>query len=160
MEAFVMTFLRSILFTAALAALVVGVINTAADHFGTGPLIQQAETYEKAAEAAPPAGHDHSHDQAGAASATTAPGAEAAGHHHDEGAWEPADGLERTGFTLMASRSAGARVCSTVLPASFRFSSRRPSGCRPNFPERRRPHLPTVRSGGWRLRFARQRGWH
>lgn len=95
--------LRNILFTAVLAALCVGLVNTVADYFGTGRLIQQAEVYEKAGETAAMAdAHQHAHDQA--ASAATPPNAAAdAGHHHDEGGWEPADGAERTAFTLLAN---------------------------------------------------------
>ncbi len=96
--------LRNILFTAVLAALCVGLLNTVADHFGTGPLILQAETYEKAGEVAP-AVPAHSHDaaQTTTAGAAHASGAEADDHHHDEGGWEPADGFERTAFTLLAN---------------------------------------------------------
>lgn len=94
--------LRNILFTAVLAALCVGLLNTVADYFGTGPLILQAETYEKAGEAAP-AAHAHDASPSVATGAAPAPAAEAGDHHHDEGGWEPADGVERTAYTLVAN---------------------------------------------------------
>ena len=55
---------RSIVFSAALAGLIVGVVISIAQFFGTVPLIQQSEVYErKAAAGTPPAAHE----QAGAA---------------------------------------------------------------------------------------------
>lgn len=97
-----MTILRNILFTAVMAALCVGLLNTVADYFGTARLIQQAEVYEKAGEAAtPPADHDHAQPSASTEAGAVAAAPEA--HHHDEGGWEPADGFERTAFTLLAN---------------------------------------------------------
>lgn len=100
-----MNIFRSIVFAAALTGVCVGVLDSAADYFGTGPLILQAEVFEQAGEAQP--AHDHAamdmaQPAAPAASATAQPGA-VEEHHHDEGGWEPADGLERTGFTLVAN---------------------------------------------------------
>jgi cobalt transporter subunit CbtA len=86
-----MSIFRTIVFVSALAGLVAGLAMTGLQHFGTVPLILKAETYEKAADAAP---HDHG----------------AAGHNHaatpaaseDEG-WAPADGFERSAFTALAN---------------------------------------------------------
>ena len=51
---------RSIVFSAALAGLIVGVIISIAQFLGTVPLIQQSEVYErKAAAVTPPAAHNH-----------------------------------------------------------------------------------------------------
>jgi cobalt transporter subunit CbtA len=89
-----MVVFRSIVFSAALAGLVVGAAVTAAQMVGTARLIQQGEVYERRAEAQPAssvAGHDH-------ASRDHAPEA------HDHGAeWEPADGLQRNAFTFGAN---------------------------------------------------------
>ena len=80
---------RSIVFTAALAGLLAGLLLTIAQHLGTVPLILKAEVYEQAAEpaaAAPTpmvAGHDHA--------------------SHDDEAWAPQDGFERTAFTFVAN---------------------------------------------------------
>ena len=84
-----MPMFRSIVFTAALAGLLAGLLLTIAQHLGTVPLILKAEVYEQAAEpaaAAPTpmvAGHDH------------------ASHEHE--AWSPQDGFERTAFTFVAN---------------------------------------------------------
>src|SRR6202051_5138044 len=77
---------RSIVFSAALAGLIVGAVISVAQFFGTVPLIQQSEVYErKAAAEAPPAAHDH--DKA---------------HSHDS-EWEPDAGLQRNSFTVAAN---------------------------------------------------------
>jgi Probable cobalt transporter subunit (CbtA) len=83
-----MALFRNIVFAAALAGLIAGVFVTVVHKIGTVPIILKAETYEKAAEAnpAPAAGVD----------------AATAEHHHDAEAWEPADGFERTAFTVLA----------------------------------------------------------
>lgn len=93
---FDMTIFRNILFAALLTALCVGVFNSVADYFGTGPLILQAEVYEQAGA---PAGEGHSH----AGGEAAAPAAAASGHDHSDDAWEPADGFQRTAFTLLAN---------------------------------------------------------
>src|ERR1700674_3298875 len=77
---------RSIVFSAALAGLIVGAVISVAQFFGTVPLIQQSEVYErKAAAEAPPAAHDH--DKA----------------HSRDSEWEPEDGLQRNAFTVAAN---------------------------------------------------------
>lgn len=90
-----MSFFRNIVFTAVLVGIVGGFAVSAMQAFGTTPLILKAETYENAGGEAP-----HSHD----APATT--GADAAAvpaHEHAEEAWAPADGFERTAYTLAAN---------------------------------------------------------
>jgi cobalt transporter subunit CbtA len=77
---------RSIVFSAALAGLIVGAVISVVQFFGTVPLIQQSETYErKAAAEAPAATHDH--DKA----------------HSHESEWEPENGLQRNAFTVAAN---------------------------------------------------------
>src|SRR5258707_12478626 len=84
---------RSIVFSAALAGLVVGAVISVAKFLGTVPLIQKSKVYErKAAVEAPPAAHEH----AGAA------------HHHEnagsnDSEWEPEDGFQRNAFTVAAN---------------------------------------------------------
>ncbi|MGH6915766.1 MAG: CbtA family protein, partial [Geminicoccales bacterium] len=82
--------LRSIVFSSALAGLIVGGVVTVAQQFGTVPLILHAEVYEQAAEAAA---------QTGAAETPPAPAAHE--HDHGAGAWEPVDGFERNGLTAL-----------------------------------------------------------
>src|SRR2546423_1709719 len=79
---------RSIVFSAALAGLIVGAVISVAQFLGTVPLIQKSEVYER--KAVPPAAQE----QAGAA------------HDHDKtqaGEWEPEDGLQRNTFTVAAN---------------------------------------------------------
>ena len=52
-----MPMFRTIVFAAALAGLLAGLLLTVVQHFGTVPLILQAEVYEPAAEAAAATGH-------------------------------------------------------------------------------------------------------
>src|SRR5262245_39479939 len=98
-----MSVFRNVVFVAALAGLVAAVVMTALRMFSTVPLILQAEVYEQAGDAA---GHDHAAAPADQPAATgnmstmaMAPEAAAPAHQHEEGAWEPADGLERYSFT-------------------------------------------------------------
>jgi cobalt transporter subunit CbtA len=89
-----MSVFRSIVFSAAAAGFVVGVVVTAAQLFSTVPLILKSETYERAAaEVAAksgPAAHEHSDRQP-------------AEHEHGAAAWEPKDGLQRNLFTAGAN---------------------------------------------------------
>ncbi|MBY5361865.1 CbtA family protein [Rhizobium leguminosarum] len=89
-----MSLFRSIVFTAALTGVIVGVSVSAVQFAGTSQLIAKAEVYEKAGEVEPQA-------------ITTSPMVDAhvhdAGHDHEEGAWEPADGFERMAFTVAAN---------------------------------------------------------
>ena len=84
---------KSIVFSAALAGLMVGVVISVAQFFGTVPLIQNSEVYERKASAeAPPTGHEqaaapHEHDKA---------------RSHDS-EWEPEDGFQRNAFTVAAN---------------------------------------------------------
>lgn len=89
-----MSVFRAIVFSAVLAGVVAGLVVTVAQLFGTIPLIQRGEVYERQADAAPAvapsAGHDHSHATGG--------------HDHDHAAaWEPAEGLQRNAFTTGAN---------------------------------------------------------
>ena len=81
---------RSIVFSAALAGLIVGVVISIAQFFGTVPLIQQSEVYEKAAAA--PTAHGH-------ASATN----DRDKAHPHESEWEPEEGFQRNAFTVGAN---------------------------------------------------------
>ncbi|HTV69154.1 MAG TPA: CbtA family protein [Rhizobiaceae bacterium] len=92
-----MTVFRNVVFVAALAGLVAGIVMAALQAYTTVPLILQAETFENAgggeatapAEAAP--AEDHSHDAGTPA------------HSHDEEGWAPADGFERFFYTSLAN---------------------------------------------------------
>jgi cobalt transporter subunit CbtA len=79
---------RSIVLAAALAGVIVGALISVVQLFGTVPLIQQSEVFEKAAASA----------QHEAAHASTA----AADHHHDV-EWEPEEGFQRNALTVVAN---------------------------------------------------------
>ena len=123
-----MSFLRSIVFTSVLVGLIAGLAISVVQKFGTGPLILQAEVYENAGEAAPtepaamsaapgtsaPAAgavpaHDHApgtpaaHSHEAPLAATTGHDAAVPAHAHDEDGWSPADGFERTAYTVAAN---------------------------------------------------------
>lgn len=100
---------RAIVFSAVPVGIIAGIAITLMQMVGTEPLILQAEAYENAApavtESAVPAEHAHAaatpaHDHATTATETEAH--DAAGHDHGEG-WAPADGFERTAYTLGAN---------------------------------------------------------
>ena len=77
------------MFSAALAGLIVGVVISIAQFFGTVPLIQQSEVYER--KATPPA-----HQHAGATQ-------DQAKAHNHESEWEPEAGFQRNAFTVGAN---------------------------------------------------------
>lgn len=82
-----MKLFQRIFFAAVLAGLAAGIGMSALQQWKVAPLILVAETYEAAVPA---------HEHAGAAD-------EAGGHLHDAEAWAPADGLERTSYTVLAN---------------------------------------------------------
>lgn len=99
-----MTVFRNVVFVAALAGLVAGVVLAALQAYATVPLILQAETYEAAGDSA---GHDHGDHSA-------------AGHAHDHGeeAWAPADGFERFAYNVGANIVSGIGFALILIVAS------------------------------------------
>ena len=79
---------RSIVFAASLAGLIVGALISVVQFFGTVPLIQKSEVFEKAAADAL---HNASHS-----------GSAQADHHH-EAEWEPEEGFQRNALTVAAN---------------------------------------------------------
>lgn len=111
-----MTILRNVVFIAALAGLVAGVVLAALQAYATVPLILKAETFENAEPA-----HDHAAAPADAGTAATAQApAEAAPHQHEhsEDAWAPADGFERIAYTTVANVVSGIGFALILLAAS------------------------------------------
>ena len=76
------------------------------------PIIKFAETFEK--------GHDHA---AGHVHGTPDAAAPAAGHVHDENAWAPEDGLERTFYTFASSMLSGAGFAALLTGVAFIFGA-------------------------------------
>ncbi|QNB07791.1 hypothetical protein G5S34_14150 [Herbaspirillum frisingense] len=106
-----------------------GVLLSGVQQFQVEKIILQAEQYEKAAEEAAPAAattHDHDHDAAPAHEHAAGTPAHRHGdaHEHDPNAWEPADGAERTGYTVLANVSMAVGFA-LMLVAAFAISGRR-----------------------------------
>jgi cobalt transporter subunit CbtA len=94
-----MTLFRNVVFIAAIAGLLSGIVLTAMQTYATVPLILKAETFENAEGG----GHDHAAPADAAQAATPAPEAAAPAHEHDEEGWAPEDGFERFAFTALAN---------------------------------------------------------
>jgi cobalt transporter subunit CbtA len=114
-----MSVFRNVVFVAALAGLVAGLVLTALQVFATVPLILQAEVYEQAGEAT----HEHAVAPAQPAAdnmSTMAMASPAAAeeHEHDPGAWQPADGFERYAFTVIANLVTGIGFALILVVAS------------------------------------------
>lgn len=106
-----MNLFRNVVFIAAIAGLVAGIVLACMQAYATVPLILKAEVYEKA-------GGGHHHDHAAVSTSSTAMSsaapadnamssaapapAEAAAPAEDEG-WAPADGFERFAFNVVAN---------------------------------------------------------
>lgn len=88
---------RAILLSAGVAGLLAALVLTLLQATWITPLILKAETFEHGAPAET-ATHEHAHEH------DHAHAAEAEHHdHHDDDAWTPADGIERTFFTLVSN---------------------------------------------------------
>lgn len=91
---------RRIVMWALLVGLVSGLLLSAVQFWQVIPVIHSAERFESEA---PPAqehaGHEHG------------------GHEHDAGAWAPADGVERIGYTLLSNVLTAAGFALLVLAA-------------------------------------------
>lgn len=106
-----MNLFRNVVFTAAIAGLVAGVVLAIMQAYATVPLILKAEVYEQAG-----GGHHHDHAApaapdgsamstaapAGNAMSSAAPAQAAPPAAEDEG-WAPADGFERFAFNVLAN---------------------------------------------------------
>jgi cobalt transporter subunit CbtA len=82
-----------------------GILLSGVQHFQVSKIILQAEEYEKAGET-PHADHaeqPHAHEATAAVPAAAA--GQAHEHSHDGDEWEPADGVERTAYTVLANVS-------------------------------------------------------
>ena len=82
-----MTLFRNVVFVAALAGLLAGLVLAALQSFATVPLIIEAEAFENAGGSL----HDHGDAPSGAADGSL--------HEHGEDPWAPSDGFERFAFS-------------------------------------------------------------
>jgi cobalt transporter subunit CbtA len=87
-----------------LAGALAGLLLTAVQQVQVSRIILQAEVYEEAAAAK---AHEQAHAAASAPASTSAPAASEAHEHEHEHAdeWEPANGFERTAYTVLANVS-------------------------------------------------------
>lgn len=100
--------LKSLILSAAAAGVAAGLVTAALQHVTTTPIIVEAEKYEGAA-----ATHDHALavDHADVAVTTATYGEE------QEAAWAPADGIERTLYTSLATTLIGVGFSLVLLGA-------------------------------------------
>ncbi|MGY2996065.1 CbtA family protein [Mesorhizobium sp. URHB0026] len=126
-----MNLFRNVVFVAAIAGLVAGVVLACMQAYATVPLILKAEVYEKAG-----GGHHHDHAAAPAATndamSTVAPAGNAtssaapagtdamAPAEEDEG-WAPADGFERFAFSVVANIVTGIGFALVLVAVSEFF---------------------------------------
>jgi len=98
--------LKTLILSAAAAGLAAGLFTAVVQHVTTTPIIIAAEQYEGGGHehAAGTAPHDHAAPAEAAADGETAP-AEAVAAEEEE--WAPADGIERTLFTSLATTVLG-----------------------------------------------------
>jgi cobalt transporter subunit CbtA len=103
--------------TAVAAGLLAGLALTAVQMVQVTPIILQAEAYEDAAPAAPPA---HAHPARTAAHEHTDEHA----HEHEHAGWKPENGVERTLFTVLANATMGIAygllLCAALTVAGVR----------------------------------------
>lgn len=107
--------------TALLAGGLAGLFASAVQTWKVVPLIHEAELYEQSAVA-----HGHpgvAHEHANHYEAANAKPAES----HDAAAWEPADGIERTLYTVAANLLTGIGFAS-LLVGTIALSGREPDG--------------------------------
>lgn len=98
---------RSLILSACLIGVIIGLIVTAVQAVGVTPILLDAEQYEIAEAPAP---HTHSHgEQAGHSPES------AAEHHHGGEDWAPADGAERTFYTAISNIFAGIGFAAVML---------------------------------------------
>ena len=100
-----MDYFRNVVLVAAIAGALAGLGMTIAQQLTTVPLILNAEVYEGEGAATP------AHDHGDAAAPSVA-------HEHGEGGWQPADGFERTAFTLLANIVTGVGFALLLIAAS------------------------------------------
>lgn len=99
---------RNLFFAAVFAALCAGLITSAIQYLRVTPLIVAAESYEGTA----PAEHAHEH----------ADGEAAVPHSHDPAQWAPQDGIERTGYTILANLLMAAGFALIIGAVSLLFN--------------------------------------
>lgn len=99
-----MSVFRNVVFVAAIAGLLAGIVLACLQAYATVPLILKAEVYEQAA-----GGHEHAAApaapaaDAGTSAMSSAAPAPAAAPAEEEEGWAPADGVERFSFNVLSN---------------------------------------------------------
>ncbi|ROS04899.1 cobalt transporter subunit CbtA [Sinobacterium caligoides] len=102
---------RGIIFNAILVGLLAGLVLTIVQQLSVAPIIFAAEAYEVADEPAVVHEHEHEHGEA------------VIGHHHDEEAWAPEDGTERTLYSLLSNVLAGVGFSAVLMAVMTQLSA-------------------------------------
>jgi len=105
-----MDYFRNIIVVAAIAGVIAGIAMTVAQQLVTVPMVFEAEVLEQQSEAQEAPAHEHEAEGAG----------QVHSHDHGEG-WAPADGAERTFFTLLANVITGIGFALLLVAASELF---------------------------------------
>ena len=105
-----MDYFRNIIVVAAIAGVIAGIAMTVAQQLVTVPMVFEAEVLEQQSEAQEAPAHEHKAEGAG----------QVHSHDHGEG-WAPADGAERTFFTLLANVITGIGFALLLVAASELF---------------------------------------
>lgn len=121
---------RRVVFSALLVGTLSGLLLSAVQRWQVVPIIDIAERIEQARTqqaAVSTRGDVQAHDHAGHDHGTHAqPAAGPAGHDHPAGVWEPAEGAERIGFTVLSNVLVGvgfALAMLAVMSAALRRSA-------------------------------------
>lgn len=100
---------RRIIYNALFVGLLAGLLLSAVQIFAVNPIIFAAETFEVAEENTVVVEASHHHDHAD--------------HEHSEEEWAPADGSERTLYTILANVSAGIGFSAILLALMSQLQS-------------------------------------
>lgn len=121
---------RRIVLSALLIGALSGLLLSGVQRWQVIPIIGAAEGYEQArtpamAEPQREAAHTHADQHAGHSHAGAVH--EHAGHQHEAGAWEPADGAERIGYTVLSnvlSAAGFALLLLAAMAAALKYGAR------------------------------------
>lgn len=92
--------MQRILITALIAGFIAGIVGFGLQLAKLSPMILQAEVYEEAA-----ASHEAEHEH------------NSSGHQHEDKAWQPANGIERSSYSLLAYIGVGVGYALMLLGA-------------------------------------------
>jgi cobalt transporter subunit CbtA len=124
---------RRLFLCALLAGLCAGLSYSLAQRLQVIPIIAAAEVFESALQAKDPVAVPHGESSGSALRQLREPDAGAGAHAHEEEAWEPQDGLERTFWTVVANALGSTGFALIFLPA-FAWWDRQRAGAAASLP--------------------------